>query len=110
MTTRKPQPQLYLSDARGAYIPRDFARETKRDCIANVSPDTFAALESGPDSEFYWDAWTIAESNAIVTDPMSGVQYRLHHDGDLWLIPVGMEWADASGFFAWPGSEGADNE
>jgi len=34
---------LYLSDARGVYIPRDFATDTRHDCVANVSQKEKAA-------------------------------------------------------------------
>jgi hypothetical protein len=26
----------------------------------------------------------------------------LYQDGDLWLIPEGMQWNDETGFFEWP--------
>ncbi len=32
----KPEPMLYLSERRGVYIPRDFATDTRRDCISGV--------------------------------------------------------------------------
>lgn len=102
MNASKPQPLLYLSDARGVYIPRDFATETRRDCISGLSDDVLPILAAGPDHECYWDAWTVAENNAHVTDPKTGIVYTIHHDGDCWLIPVGMEWDDANEFFYWP--------
>jgi hypothetical protein len=34
------------------------------------------------------------------------VQCTLHQDGDLWLIPVGMEWSDEQDAYVWP----EDNE
>lgn len=108
MTASKPQPILLLSDSRGVYIPRDFAREVKRECVSGLAPDVLPILEAGPDHECYWDAWTIAESNARVTDPTTGVVYTVHHDGDCWLIPAGMEWSEETEFYTWPG-EGSDN-
>jgi hypothetical protein len=41
--------------------------------------------------------------NATVTD--AGICYRLHQDGDLWLVPDGMEWDDDNEWFIWPESE-----
>jgi hypothetical protein len=101
----KPEPMLYLSDARGVYIPRDFATHTRRDCIAGVSQEDLDILASGPDHEFYWDAWSDVESCATVTDPVTHVVYRVYQDGDCWLIPDGMEWSEESEFFVWPESD-----
>jgi len=39
--------------------------------------------------------------SAIVTDN-NGVKFTLHQDGDLWLIPQGMEWSDENETFQWP--------
>ena len=99
--TGKPEPMLYLSDARGIYIPRDFARDTKRDCISGVDAADLELLARGPDEEWYWDAWASVLDNARVTDPVSGVVYRVDQDGDCWLVPEGMEWNDGGGYF-WP--------
>lgn len=103
--TRKPEPILFLSDARGVYIPRDFANEVKRECVANVSDDIWPVLEAGPDHEWYWDAWTIVESNAVVTDPATDIKYRVYQDGDCWLLPEGMTVNDA-GEFTWDDDNG----
>ena len=97
----KPEPMLYLSDARGIYIPRDFATDTRRECIAGVDDETLAILAAGPEHELYWDAWTDVENNATVTDPDSGIVYRVYQDGDCWLVPDGMEYDESRGFF-WP--------
>ena len=101
MTTKKPETILFLSDARGIYIPRDFANGIKPECLSGASAEDIAILQSGPDSEFYWDAWDAVLNSARVTDA-DGVVYTPHQDGDLWLVPAGMEWDDAAGFFVWP--------
>lgn len=100
--TIKPEPLLYLSERRGHYIPRDFAADTKRECIAGVSADDLDYLAAGPDGEHYWDVWTKVEDNATVTDPQSGTVYTLYQNGDLWLVPVGMDWSEELEFFVWP--------
>lgn len=105
MSTHKPEPILYLSDARGIYIPRDFATDTRRDCITGLADDVLPILEAGPEHEWYWDAWTDVENNARVTDPTTGTVYTVFQDGDCWLIPVGMEWDDAAEFFYWPDAD-----
>lgn len=98
----KPEPMLWLSDARGVYIPRDFAKcFVDRDkAVQGVKADDWAILEAGPDHEHYWDVWTDVLDNATVTDGTTVC--RLHQDGDLWLIPVGMDWDEETNFFVWP--------
>jgi hypothetical protein len=81
---------LFLSDARGQYIPRDFAREIRRDCVAGVDDAAWDVLEAGPEHDAYWDVWSDVESWAVVTD-QDGREFRLYQDGDLWLIPVDAE-------------------
>ena len=101
--THKPEPMLWLSDARGVYIPRDFC-DIDKSRVENVEPGDWEILESGPDNELYWDVWCGVCDNAIVTDD-KGNRFRLYQDGDLWLIPVGMEWCDHMDFWEWPKEE-----
>lgn len=100
------KPILYLSDSRGVYIPRDFATETRRDCISGASPADLAILADGPANEGYWEAWAAVCDNATVTDPDTGVAYTLHQDGDLWLLPPGWGVDDTGDFCAPTDSEG----
>jgi hypothetical protein len=99
----KPEMLLWLSDARGVNIPRDFATSfADRDkTVSGVSPEDWQTLEDGPDAEWYWDAWADVCDNAVVTDE-NGVKYRVYQEGDCWLIPDGMEWNDETGGFEWP--------
>ena len=76
----------FLDSSRGQYIPRDFAQIIKRGHIQCVSLELLdnRAKENSNNSEFYWEDWCTVCGNAkIVHD---GVEYTLHHDGDLWLI------------------------
>ena len=100
-----PNMLLWLSDARGIYIPRDFAQSfVDRDkSVSGVSADDWVILEN-PDHAAYWDAWTEVCDNATVTDE-NGTKYRLHQDGDLWLIPYGMIWDEETDTYIWPVSE-----
>lgn len=93
---------LYLSDARGQYIPRDFAQQTIRECVTGVDQTDWDTLLAGPDHEWYWEAWNSVCNDAIVTDPKSGQAYRIHQDGDCWLIPVEWEWDDATEWYIDP--------
>ncbi len=97
------EPMLWLDSNRGVYIPRDFANSFKDRAthVSGVDTDDWAILEAGPDHEAYWDVWTDVCDNATVTDE-HGFVYRLYQDGDLWLIPDGMEWSDSEDWFAWP--------
>jgi hypothetical protein len=101
----KPAPILFLSDARGVYIPRDFINEIRPECLTGIADDVADALRAGPDHGWYWEAWTQVESSAVVTDPSTGTRYSVYQNGDCWLIPHGMEWDDAAEFYAWPSDE-----
>ena len=79
---------LYLSDSRGVYIPRDFARDTFRDCVHNVTEDDWNILLEGPGHEWYWDAWSTVCDDAVVTEQETGQAYAVYQDGDCWLIPL----------------------
>ena len=111
--TKRPDMLLWLSDARGVYIPRDFANSfaDRAKSVKGVSDEDWAILEIGPDStddagnfvpnESYWDVWTDVCDNAVVTDE-NGHKYTVWQEGDCWLIPVGMEWNEETDGFDWP--------
>ena len=69
-----------------------------------MSDEDWAIVEAGPDHEYYWDTWDTVLANAQVTDE-NGVQYTLDQDGDLRLVPVGMEWSEENECWQWPESE-----
>lgn len=107
---REAKMQLFLSDARGQYIPRDFALSIKRECLEGVDPADLDYLARGPggcldddDSladgetvrgEWYWDTWQTVCDNAVVTDPLSGVVYTVYQDGDCWLVEQGAQYLE----------------
>ncbi len=97
-TATKPKAQLWLSDARGVYIPRDFAQSIvdRGKNVINVSEEEWERLEAGPDAAWYWETWDNVLNNAIVVD--GETRYTLHQDGDLWLVPEGMRWDEEKGF------------
>ena len=102
--------ELFLSDNRGIYIPRDFAECVVRTAVTGISNEDYEILEAGPEHDQYWDAWSDVCDNAVLTDPVSGVVSTLYQNGDLWLVPEGMEWSDEDDFFVWPKDEDADEE
>lgn len=101
--TKQPEPMLWLSDARGVYIPRDFANSfaDRAKHVSGVTENDWEILEAGPEHEFYWDAWTDVCDRAVITDE-NGMRYRIHQDGDCWLIPEDWEWSEDEGFFVQP--------
>ena len=106
--THKPEMMLWLSDARGQYIPRDFATSfaDRSKTVQGVSEEDWAVLEAGPDHEWYWDVWTDVCDHAVITDE-HGHKFTVYQDGDCWLIPEGMEYDEHTESFAWPAKEEA---
>jgi hypothetical protein len=102
----KPAMILWLSDAHGQYIPQLFAKSfSDRDKhVEGVSDDDWLTLEEGPTHLEYWDAWLDVTDNAVVTDA-NGEKYTVYHDGDCWLVPLGMIWNDKTETFIWPEEE-----
>lgn len=102
----KPDMILWLSDARGVFIPRDFAKSfsDRAKNVKGVSEENWAILEAGPDHEWYWEAWTEVENDAIITDE-NGVEYTVWQSGDCWLVPKGMEWDEELDGYKWPEEE-----
>jgi hypothetical protein len=94
---------LWLSDARGQYIPRDFATSfaDRAKSVTGVKDEDWAILEAGPDHEHYWEVWDTVCTDAVVTDD-NGVKFTIHQDGDCWLVPEGMEWDEATETFKYP--------
>jgi hypothetical protein len=111
MTKIKPEPVHWIDSAHGVYIPQAFAQslgnDGRRKSVMNVSDEEWAVLDAGPDHEYYWDVWSDVEHNAEVVFP-DNMTYRLHQDGDLWLIPHGMEWDHNEDWFVWPKEERYD--
>jgi hypothetical protein len=93
MSYRNAKMELFLSDARGVYIPRDFAQFIRRDRTTGISDDDYKILEEGPDHEWYWEAWEDVCNNARITDT-DGTVYTVYQDGDCWLIEDGAQLND----------------
>lgn len=110
----------YLDGASGQYIPKRFARETKRECIEGVKPEDLDYLARGPGGcldddetlaegesvrgEWYWDVWEAVLDRAIITDPESKLRFRLHNgeSGDIFLVPESWEWNEETDCFEPP--------
>ena len=79
---------LFLTDARGQFIPRDFAETINRDYVTGVSDEDWLKLEAGPDHEWYWDTWIDVEQNARIYNPDTQLVYSVYQDGDCFLVPL----------------------
>lgn len=122
----REQVHHYLDDARGQYIPRDFARDTKRECISGVESADLDYLARGPGGcldedqslaegetvrgEWYWDTWQTVCDNAILTCPDTGNRFRLHQDGSLFLVPENWEFDEATETWRAPQSGSEESE
>lgn len=77
---------ILLDSARGIYIPRDFARcFDPNDWNIDENSEDWKIIESGPDTEWYFDAWQSIEINAFHIDK-DGNKWTLYQDGDLFAI------------------------
>jgi hypothetical protein len=101
-TRREAKRELFLSDARGQYIPRDFAQSIDRSRITGVSMEDLDTLALGPPesleaqegaSEHYWDIWQDICDSAVIT-ALDGTVYRIEQNGDCWLVESAGEFCD----------------
>jgi hypothetical protein len=84
---------LYSDASRGIYIPQHFALTVDGCALYGYDTDDLAVLQSGPDHPDYWEAWDNILHTAYVLDHTTKTRsgpktYKLHHDDDLWLVPV----------------------
>jgi hypothetical protein len=73
--------ECFLDSARGIYIPQNFAELINPQDWTGIDPEDLDVLRSGPDHEFYWDAWTSVLDYAETKDGRV-----LWQDGDLWIV------------------------
>lgn len=92
-TRREAKRELFLSDARGINMPKDFAECVRRDRATGISDEDYAVLEAGPDHEWYWDTWNDVCDRAKLTDD-NGTVFRLEQDGDLWMVEAAGEFCE----------------
>lgn len=83
--------KLLFSDAHGIYIPQLFCADISKEDCSDFSIDwgDVKTCQSGPDAEFYWDAWqAICDSAEYEED---GVMWRLIQNGDLFAVRADAE-------------------
>jgi hypothetical protein len=89
-------PCLVCDDQWGIYIPQRWCDGiTESDCAAlGIDWHDVETCQSGPDEEWYWEAWQSILDSAAMTDD-NGTTWRLYQDGDLWEVPDGFSFDDA---------------
>lgn len=76
--------KLLIDDARGIYIPKNFAENFDLD-EWGINGEEAAPLLYGPDHEEYWDAWEDVLRHAEYTDD-KGFKWTLYQGGDLFCV------------------------
>lgn len=83
-------PQLLASSAHGVYVPQKFAEVFPE----KLTEEQRKVLAGDPnEGDLYWEVWDEVLSFATITDG-EGTKYYLHHEGDLWAVPVGYDFED----------------
>lgn len=82
--SNKDKIKLIIDEARGIYIPQNFAKNFNLD-EWGINGEEAAPLFDGPDHEEYWDAWEDVLRNAEYTDD-KGHKWTLYQDGDLFCV------------------------
>lgn len=84
---------LLVDSNRGVFVAQSFAK-TYTD--HNIKADDLAILLEGPDNDDYFETWEDVLSYCELTD-QDGNKFTLHHDCDLWAVPVGFDWDTLEG-------------
>ena len=75
---------ILVGDAHGIYVPQVFINNFDLSLWDNIDEDDIETIKSGPETEYYWDAWNnILESAEYKAH---GKTFKLHQDGDLFAI------------------------
>jgi len=79
---------LLVDSHHGVYVPQIFAQMVQAD---QIEADDKSILLEGPENEDYWETWEDVLNYCELTD-QDGNKFTLHHDFDLWAVPVGFDW------------------
>jgi hypothetical protein len=80
---------LIADSHHGVYIPQLVVKGELNNPnwdFSECSKGDIETVISGPDNEFYWDAWNNIEQTVKITDN-EGTVYFLCQNEDLWAIP-----------------------
>jgi hypothetical protein len=67
----RPDPELFLDDHRGIYIPRDFAECIDARYWFGITSEELGIL-ADPDHDLYWEVWSAVCDNALAFLPEPG--------------------------------------
>ena len=81
---------LLIDSNRGVFVAQSFAANYNY-LDHNIKADDLAILLEGPENEDYWETWEDVLNYCELTD-QDGNKFTLHHDSDLWAVPVGFDW------------------
>jgi hypothetical protein len=84
--------RLILSDSHGVYIPKLYCESLTEEDAEDLSVnwEDIKTCQSGPDADFYWEAWQSICDDARIVDN-NGDEWRLCQSGDLWEIRADVE-------------------
>ena len=89
--------RLLISDNQGIYIPQIYCQQlTQADAEAyGLDWEDVVICQSGPENQLYWDSWTVILDSAEIADQPSTkipeTVWRLHQNGDLWMVRADVE-------------------
>lgn len=85
--------ELLLSDSHGIHIPKlwadDITDQEEAEALMIDWADVLI-LQSGPDHEQYWEAWSQVLDHASWSD-LNGREWRMVQNGDLWAVDASVE-------------------
>lgn len=93
--------RLLISDIQGIYIPQLYCQQlTEDDAVEyGVQWSDVVCCQSGPEQEWYWESWQAIIDSAEITEPATLKEdesvWRLHQNGDLWMIRADVELPEA---------------
>ncbi len=85
---------VLLADSHhGVYIPQQVVQQYLDHPMwdwSKVSKEDIDSVLSGPNDEWYWEAWDSIMGTVIVTDDQ-GTRYNIMYNEDLWLVPTDVD-------------------
>ena len=78
--------ECIVDGSHGVFVPQWFAQTVNRTLLSGVSIETldYLAKEESLEDDGFWEEWDSVLNNARITH--NGKIYRLHQDGDLFII------------------------
>lgn len=103
-------PVCVTSNQNGIYAPSVFCSSIDisqfvipEGCGVRADDIVFVSKwDSGGDLQDLHDEWDAITTHCKVMDVWGRLSFIHENDGDIWCIPVGMEWDDEEDWFVWP--------